>query len=112
MTQKSNSSHSRQRSIRGLAKINEHALQQLNAKYATGYRFIDKDLICDQLTELMDKTGATPSKIARGGNIAANTVRAIKKGKTKRPQNRTVEAILRSMGLTREIVRFKIGVAS
>lgn len=98
--------------IPGLHKLNHHALQKLNARYMTGYRFADKekDLICDQLAQLIDEAGATPHQISRQGNVAWGTVQAIISGKTRRPQNRTVEAVLRGLGLTRQIVRFKIGV--
>lgn len=92
----------------GLTKLNDIALSHMNDKYATGYRFGDKDLIIDQITTLMEQTGATAADIAKQGLISKSTIYNWIKGKTRRPQNATIEAALRAMGLTREIVRFRL----
>jgi hypothetical protein len=72
------------------------------------YRFIDKDPIKDEMqTALADagfKTKKEMDNLAILANVSKTTVHNLFWGGTKRPQNATVEGLLRAAGLERRIV--------
>lgn len=70
-------------------------------------RFIDKDPIVDGLREKVG-VGARKGDIARlagEARLAPSTIMNIFYGKTRRPQNHTVDQILKATGWRRVLVR-------
>ena len=71
----------------------------LEAAWSTqGYRFIDKDPMIDLVCHLIEKDGRKYSELAEKSGVAATTMRNWDKGKTRRPQNITIRAVLRTVG--------------
>lgn len=75
------------------------------------YRFVDKDPIKDAMqTALADvgfKTKKEMANLAVLANVSKQTVENLFWGDTKRPQNATVEGLLRAAGLERQIVQVR-----
>jgi hypothetical protein len=75
------------------------------------YRFMDKDPIKDQMqTSLGDvgfKTKKDMEHLAILANVSKQTALNLFWGDTKRPQNATVEGLLRAAGLERQIVQVR-----
>lgn len=75
------------------------------------YRFMDKDPIKDEMqTALADvgfKSKKDMEKLAVLANSSKQTVLNLFWGDTKRPQNATVEGLLRAAGLERQIVQVR-----
>lgn len=76
------------------------------------YLFRNKDPIIDQVrTAVQDHYGELNGRslkdIEESGGASKGCTQGWFYGKTKRPQNATVEATLRSMGLERRIVKMK-----
>ena len=76
------------------------------------YMFRSKDPVIDELrTIIQDATGdrdlknGTLSQIADDGGPTANTMHNWFRGKTKRPQNCTIEATGRALGFKRKWIR-------
>ena len=80
-----------------------------STKANTGYRFIDKDPILDELNPLIEDQMAsgrvTKAQIERESGVCASTVNAWLNGKTRRPQNATIDFVLKAMGFHRPIRR-------
>ena len=76
-----------------------------------GYQFIDKDPIKDAMqTALADvgfKTKKEMANLAILANVSKQTVENLFWGDTRRPQNATVEGLLRAAGLERKIVQVR-----
>lgn len=49
--------------------------------------------------------GIGPAKLERASGVAASTIRSWRNGKTRSPQNKTMEFALRAAGFKRVIVR-------
>lgn len=69
------------------------------------YRFTNKDPIIDDMWDKMQGEGFTFRDLNVGSNVSETTMRAWFFGKTRRPQNASIEAFLRTMGYKREIVK-------
>lgn len=85
--------------------LNIRELNALNTKYANLYRFKDADPALEQVRSVIRESGETANRVAKAASVATTTVINILNKKTKRPQNATVEAIFRSLGYRRELVR-------
>ena len=85
-------------------RLNQTALNHLNDKYLTGYRYRKRDAVLDQVASIIDASGASRKQIAYAAGLSVSTIRAWTHGKTNRPQNATIEAFLHGMGYERRIV--------
>ena len=76
-----------------------------------GYQFIDKDPIKDEMQTALEDVGFKTKKqmehLAILANVSKQTVVNIFWGETRRPQNATVEGLLRAAGLERKIVQVR-----
>jgi hypothetical protein len=78
------------------------------------YKFMSKDPAIDAFkTVVQDRYGKVTRKalkeIDAGGGPRVGTMNAWFYGKTKRPQNCTIEAAIRAMGYRRKIVKWNGG---
>lgn len=85
------------------AKSNIHQLQRIASRAETGYRFVDRDPIIEDLLFCMDGSALSDTQIAAAAMTSYQTVHNIRV-KTKRPQNYTVDRILKACGFRRAIV--------
>lgn len=71
------------------------------------YRFLDKDPIVDEIRTIYQGKYSqwSMAALAAKARLAPSTVGKIFAGDTKRPQNRTVDAILDALGFERRIIR-------
>jgi hypothetical protein len=76
---------------------------------AQGYRYVDKDPVIHELIGLVNKDPRSVTAIAKDAFIAPSTLLALDHGKTRRPQNATIEFLLRSLGKKRKIVDIEPG---
>lgn len=72
-----------------------------------GYRYIDKDPDMDTIKKIMDDSGLSIPEIvvACGGNISETTLRNWEIGKTRRPQNYTLNTVANGLGWERMWVK-------
>jgi DNA invertase Pin-like site-specific DNA recombinase len=68
--------------------------------YAT-YLFRDKDPVIDELRTMIQDAGVSYKEISDTSNVSTTTLYNWFQGKTRRPQNPTVEAVGRSLGKKR-----------
>lgn len=66
-----------------------------------GYRFIDKDPTLIELLILIEKSGKSWARISRETGVSYTTLRNWELGKTRRPQNVTMEFVARAVGYRR-----------
>lgn len=64
-----------------------------------------KDPLLIQLINLIDESGFTVNYISEKSGVAAGTIHNWIAGKTKRPQNVTLESVLNAIGYERRVVR-------
>ena len=88
--------------MKGPARIID--LRKITQKRSSAYRFVDRDPIIDELIAAMDASGKTDAEIAASAMCTWQTVNNIRV-KTKRPQNYTVDRILKACGYRRVLVR-------
>lgn len=70
-----------------------------------GYRFTDgRDPILELITRLVTDSGYSLAAIEDRCGVCASTIRSWQTGKTKRPQNATVEMVLRTLGYRRAVI--------
>jgi len=70
-----------------------------------GYRFTDgRDPVLEQVTRVITDSGLALNAIEAKCGVCASTMRSWQQGKTKRPQNATVEMVLRTLGYRRVII--------
>lgn len=76
------------------------------------YRFIDKDPVVDLLRTLLEGRlpRGTINRLAADAHLSPGTIMKLFYGDTKRPQNFTVDNLLRAMGYERQLVRFETRV--
>jgi hypothetical protein len=95
-------------------KSNHVALNKLHQKNTTAYRFADPDPILDLLraaiSDAMRDNRMSIVQIAADAMCAYQTVARIVDGETRRPQNSTVDRILKACGFTRPILRAMLDV--
>ena len=87
-----------------LKRLNDSALRDLNAKYLNAYRFQKREVVLDQISAVIEASGATNAQLARISGVSPTTIRNWLHGAVNRPQNATIEAVLRPLGYTRAIV--------
>jgi hypothetical protein len=75
-----------------------------DSKSAQGYRYVEKDPVIHELIDLVNKDPRSVTAIAKDAFIAPSTLMNLDHGKTRRPQNATIEFLLRAMGKKRVIV--------
>ena len=73
-------------------------------KVYKSYNFIDKDPVIDELRTVFRRYGIKYQYVEDRSGVTTQTLRNWFEGKTKRPLNSTVEAVLRAIGGKREIV--------
>jgi hypothetical protein len=66
------------------------------------YNFVDKDPIIDELRTIDEKEGLSYTQIHWLSGISVSTMRNWFDGKTKRPQNASIEAFARALGYRRK----------
>lgn len=71
-------------------------------KLYKAYVFTGQDPVVAEIAALAKGSGTNAADIAAAGGPTAQTVRNWLNGKTKRPQNATIEAAGRAMGFHRE----------
>lgn len=64
-----------------------------------------KDPLLLQLINLIDESGFTVNYISEKSGVAAGTIHNWIAGKTRRPQNVTMESVLNAIGYERKVVR-------
>lgn len=69
------------------------------------YNFVNKDPIIDEMHSTLERTGSSYADAATGSSVSVSTIRNWFHGKTRRPQNASIEAFLRALGYKREIVK-------
>jgi len=70
-----------------------------------GYRFTDgRDPVLEQVTRVITDSGLTLKAIETKCGVCTSTMRKWQNGECKRPQNATVEMVLRTLGYRRIIV--------
>lgn len=62
------------------------------------YLFKDKDPVIHEVEDTMKREGFTIARIEALSGVTANTMRNWFYGATKRPNNATVQAVMRAMG--------------
>jgi lambda repressor-like predicted transcriptional regulator len=70
----------------------------------TSYNFIDKDPVIDQLRTAIQDSGMSWSEISHNSGVSVSCLRNWFHGETRKPQNATIEAVLRAIGKSRVIV--------
>jgi transcriptional regulator with XRE-family HTH domain len=68
------------------------------------YNFIDKDPVIDELRTILQKRKISYQYVEDRSGVTTQTLRNWFEGKTKRPLNSTIEAVVRAIGGKREIV--------
>lgn len=68
------------------------------------YNFIDKDPVIDELRTIFQRNRITYAFVEQKSGVTSQTMRNWFEGKTKRPLNSTVEAVVRAIGGKRQIV--------
>jgi len=69
-----------------------------------GYRFTDRDPVLILVTRVITDSGMALKAIENKCGVTAHTMRQWQSGKTKRPQNATVDMVLRTLGYTRQVI--------
>lgn len=69
------------------------------------YEFRGQDPVVREVLALVTHSGMTKAELARQTNVASSTVAGWRKGKTKRPQFATLQAVARSCGSTFRLTR-------
>lgn len=70
----------------------------------SSYNFVDKDPVIHEFEYAQKRLGVNDSQVSKGSGVSTATLRAWKFGKTRKPQNASVEAAYRAMGLRRVAV--------
>jgi hypothetical protein len=71
----------------------------------SGYRFTDgRDPILGMISRLITDSGLSLNAIEARCGVCSSTMRSWQNGKTKKPQNATVEMVLRTLGYRRAII--------
>lgn len=66
------------------------------------YNFMDKDPVIDELRTIHQREGLSYSQIGWLSGISSNTIHNWFEGKTRRPQNASIEAYARALGYRRK----------
>jgi hypothetical protein len=69
-----------------------------------GYRFTDRDPVLELVSRVITDSGLSLAAIEAKSGVCAPTLRKWMNGVTKRPQNATVDMVLRQLGYTRHVV--------
>lgn len=82
-------------------------LRGVGEKKKEGYRFIDKDPDMDMVVAAIGNSGLSSEKIEAltisiGRKVSASTIIGWTYGKTKRPQNYTLNSVMIALGYERE----------
>jgi len=70
-------------------------------KMYKSYSFRNKDPVIDELRTIIDDEKARTSEIVKSSGVSYSTLYNWFKGKTKRPQSASIEAVGRSLGYKR-----------
>jgi hypothetical protein len=70
-----------------------------------GYRFVDRDPVLDEVCRLITDSGLSSQTIAMRSGVSAQTINSWLGGRTKRPQNLTVDHVLLALGYRRMVQR-------
>lgn len=76
-------------------------LTYITGKGQTGYRFIEKDPVVDEVREAIRKSGMSLKWISDTSGVSPGTLSKWDKGSTKRPQNLTVTFVMNALGYKR-----------
>lgn len=85
----------------------ENDLRGIGEKKKEGYRFIDKDPDMDMVVAAIGNSGLSSEKIEAltisiGRKVSASTIVGWTYGRTKRPQNFTLNSVMIALGYERE----------
>jgi hypothetical protein len=69
----------------------------------TGYRFTDRDPILELVTRIITDSGWSLKAIESKSGVCSSTLRKWQNGETRRPQNATVDMVMRILGYTRKV---------
>jgi hypothetical protein len=70
----------------------------------SSYNFVDKDPVIYEFEYAQKRLGLNDSQVSKGSGVSTTTLRNWKWGKTRKPQNASIEAAYRAMGLRRVAV--------
>jgi len=73
-------------------------------KRDTGYRFTDRDPVLELVTRCITDSGTALAAIEAKCGVTSQTMRQWQKGVTRRPQNATVDMVLRALGYRRTVI--------
>jgi hypothetical protein len=90
-------------------RLNVHALNRMNQKYANHYRYTDHDPVLDMIATVVEESGQNANQIAQHCGASPSTVRNYLLRVTKNPRNSIVDALFRSYGYYRPLMRLKNG---
>lgn len=76
-----------------------------HSKTDKAYQHRDKDPVLVQVLNLLEESPLSVAEICRSSGVAASTLRAWREGATRRPQNVTIDFVLKAMGYERRIQR-------
>jgi transcriptional regulator with XRE-family HTH domain len=70
------------------------------------YSFKDKDPIIDEIRTVYQESGATYKWVSDASGVTSTTLNNWFKGKTKKPQAATINAVLRALGYKLAVVQY------
>ena len=73
-----------------------------------GYRFIKQDPILRDVSRAITESGLSLARIASKSGVTTCTISRWMSGKVKRPQNLTVEFVLKALGYKRVLIKIKL----
>jgi hypothetical protein len=88
-------------------KSRPNDLRVIDMKTRQGYRFRkkEKDPVITQVLNLIDESGLNDHQVAIRSDISPQTIKNWRDGVTRRPQNYTLDWVLRTLGYTRAIIK-------
>lgn len=72
-----------------------------HSQASKGYRFIEKDPVLERLVDLIEQSPLTYKEICDSSGVSWQTIRNWRTGKTKKPQNVTMDFVARAIGYRR-----------
>jgi len=80
--------------------------ERADLKSVSAYRWLEHDPVRDEVVALIEESGMSLEAISRkSGGVSTTTLRRWINGATRRPQNVTLDFVLRGLGYERRIVR-------
>lgn len=89
-----------------IVKIERHpAFTYKGYRTYKSYVFKDKDPVINEVRKVVEKSKKSYSEISALSGVASSTIYGWFYGTTRRPQNATIEAVLRALGHRRKVAK-------